>query len=77
MLNALTKIKGFIKTFDFSRSIHCVLKYRRLSFKMVLGACWTSLGLLLGPVGGLLGGLWKLLGVSWAPFGGSRSTKKG
>ena len=37
---------------------------------MVLGAFWGSLGLLLGPLGGLLGDLWRLLGVSSATFGG-------
>ena len=40
---------------------------------MVLGAFWRSLGLLLGPLGGLLGDLWRLLGVSSATFGGFRS----
>ena len=37
---------------------------------MVLTAFWTSLGLLLGPFGGLLGDLWRLLCVSSATFGG-------
>ena len=37
---------------------------------MVLGAFWRSLGLLLGPLGGLLGDLWRLLCVSSATFGG-------
>ena len=37
---------------------------------MVLKAFWSSLGLLLGALGGLLGGSWEL-------FGASRSTKEG
>ena len=48
-----------------------------LSSKMVLGAFWRSLGLLLGPLGGFLGDFWRLLGVSSATFGGFRSNTNG
>ena len=48
------------ETLIFTREFNGIHKIDVFDPKMVLGASWGSLGLLLGALGGLLGDLWGL-----------------